>query len=160
MSSTIMLRHQGLSSKPVPFGNAALRCGLALVLFWIGGMKFTAYEAAGIQPLIATSPLMSWLYRIFSVRGTSDLIGVAELTIAVLILLRPVSPRATLAGAIGAMAMFLTTLSFMLSLPGGVWATGLGFPMLGEAGGFLIKDVVLLGASAAIATEAYSATVS
>ncbi|MFL6300248.1 MAG: YkgB family protein [Terriglobales bacterium] len=159
MSSTIMLRHRGLSSKPVAFGNAALRCGLALVLFWIGGMKFSAYEAAGIQPLIATSPLMSWLYRSFSVRATSDLIGVAELTIAVLILLRPVSPRATLAGAIGAMAMFLTTLSFMLSLPAGVWAAGLGFPMLGEAGGFLIKDVVLLGASIAIATEAYSATV-
>src|SRR4051794_33378003 len=114
MSSTIMLRQHGLSSKPINFGNAALRCGLALVLFWIGGMKFTAYEAAGIQPLIATSPLMSWLYRIFSVRGTSDLIGIAELAIALLILLRPISPRAAMAGGIGAIAMFLTTLSFML----------------------------------------------
>ena len=25
-------------------------------------MKFTAYEAAGIQPLVAHSPLMSWVY--------------------------------------------------------------------------------------------------
>ena len=160
MSTPVMLRQRALSSKPVNFGNAALRSCLALVLFWIGGMKFTAYEAAAIQPLIATSPLMSWLYRIFSVRGASDLIGIAELTIAVLILLRPISPRATLAGGLGAIAMFLTTLSFILSLPGGVWAAGLGFPLLGEAGGFLIKDVVLLGASVAIATEAYSAIAS
>jgi reactive chlorine resistance protein C len=159
MSSTVMVRQPRLSSKPVAFGNAALRFGLAIVLFWIGGMKFTAYEAAGIQPLIATSPLMAWLYRIFSVRATSSLIGIAELTIAVLILLRPFSPRVALAGGIGGTAMFLTTLSFMLSLPGGVWAAGLGFPMLGEAGGFLIKDVVLLAASIAIATEAYSALV-
>ena len=25
-------------------------------------MKFTAYEAGAIQPLVANSPLMSWLY--------------------------------------------------------------------------------------------------
>lgn len=138
-------------------GSAALRFSLAIVLFWIGGMKFTAYEAAGIQPLIATSPLMSWMYRILSVQGASDLIGVIELAIALLILLRPLSPRAALVGGIGAIAMFLTTLSFMLSLPAGVWA-GSGFPMLGEAGGFLIKDVVLLGASIAITTEAHAVT--
>jgi reactive chlorine resistance protein C len=107
MSSTVMVRQPRLSSKPVAFGNAALRFGLAIVLFWIGGMKFTAYEAAGIQPLIATSPLMSWLYRIFSVRATSDLIGLAELSIAVLILLRPLSPRVALAGGIGGTAMCL-----------------------------------------------------
>ena len=121
-------------------------------------MKFTAYEAAGIQPLVATSPLMSWLYRVLSVQAASDLIGVAELTIGVLILLRPLSARAAFVGGIGAMAMFLTTLSFMLSLPAGVWAAGLGFPMLGEAGGFLVKDVVLLGTSIAIAAEAHAAT--
>jgi hypothetical protein len=30
-------------------------------------LKFTAGEAQGIQPLVANSPLMFWLYRIFSV---------------------------------------------------------------------------------------------
>jgi uncharacterized membrane protein YkgB len=28
---------------------------LVLVLLWIGGMKFTAYEAEGIRPLVANS---------------------------------------------------------------------------------------------------------
>jgi uncharacterized membrane protein YkgB len=32
---------------------ALLRYGLALIFLWIGVMKFTAYEAAGIQPLKA-----------------------------------------------------------------------------------------------------------
>ena len=31
-------------------GKAIVRWGLVVVLAWIGGMKFTAYEAMGIQP--------------------------------------------------------------------------------------------------------------
>ncbi|HEX9272212.1 MAG TPA: DUF417 family protein, partial [Candidatus Binatia bacterium] len=33
-------------------GEFVLRYGLVLILLWIGGMKFTAFEAAGIQPLV------------------------------------------------------------------------------------------------------------
>jgi uncharacterized membrane protein YkgB len=44
-----------------------LRYGLVFVIAWIGFMKFTAYEAAGIQPLVANSPLMGWVYSILSV---------------------------------------------------------------------------------------------
>src|ERR1700745_2614630 len=76
------------STGAVRLGNAVLRSSLALVLIWIGGMKFTSYEAMGIQPLVATSPLMSWLYHVFSVQITSDLLGIAELSIAALILMR------------------------------------------------------------------------
>ena len=64
-----------------------------LVLVWIGMMKFTAYEAGAIQPLVASSPLMSWLYAIFSVQATSNLIGVAEVAAGILIALRPWSAR-------------------------------------------------------------------
>jgi reactive chlorine resistance protein C len=42
------------------------RYGLALVIGWIGALKFTSYEAQGIQPLVANRPLMSWLYDIFT----------------------------------------------------------------------------------------------
>ena len=38
------------------------RYGLVAVLLLIGLLKFTAAEAAGIQPLVAHSPLMSWMY--------------------------------------------------------------------------------------------------
>ena len=39
-------------------GSRVLRYGLVLVVGWIGLVKFTGYEANGIQPLVAHSPLM------------------------------------------------------------------------------------------------------
>ena len=51
-------------------GMHVARYGLVIVLLWIGGMKFTAYEAEGIQPLVANSPLMGWVYGVMSVAGS------------------------------------------------------------------------------------------
>jgi len=50
-------------------GQAIVRYGLVLVLGWIGAMKFTAYQAAGIQPLVASSPLMGWMYGLLGVQA-------------------------------------------------------------------------------------------
>jgi hypothetical protein len=41
---------------------------VALVLLWIGGMKFTQIEAEGIADLVQSSPLMSWLYLLFDLQ--------------------------------------------------------------------------------------------
>jgi uncharacterized membrane protein YkgB len=51
---------------------------LIVVLLWSGGMKFTGYEAKGIQPLVAQSPFLSWLYQVFSAAMFLALLGVAE----------------------------------------------------------------------------------
>jgi reactive chlorine resistance protein C len=128
-------------------GAYLLRYGLVFVIAWIGLMKFTAYEAAGIQPLVANSPLMSWVYAIFSERVFSAVLGVVEITIAVMIALRPVSAKVAAIGSALAIGMFLTTLSFILSTPG--WEASLGgFPALSVVPGqFIVKDVVLLGAA-------------
>jgi uncharacterized membrane protein YkgB len=127
-------------------GEFLIRYGLVLVLGWIGAMKFTAYEAAGIQGLVASSPLMSWMYRAFSVQATSNIIGVAEITAALLIAIPPISTRLSAIGSVLAVCTFLATLTFLFSLPG--WERSLGgFPALSGSGGFLLKDVVLLGAS-------------
>jgi uncharacterized membrane protein YkgB len=134
------------SERITKLGHFLLRYGLVLVLGWIGAMKFTRYEAEGIQPLVASSPFMSWMYRVLSVQAVSDLIGVAELSAALLIGLRPWSARAGTAGSVLAVATFLTTISFLFTLPG--WEASLGgFPALSGSGGFLLKDVILLGAS-------------
>jgi reactive chlorine resistance protein C len=128
-------------------GAYLLRYGLVFVIAWIGLMKFTAYEAAGIQPLVANSPLMSWVYAIFSERVFSAVLGVVEITIAVMIALRPVSAKVAAIGSALAIGMFLTTLSFILSTPG--WEASLGgFPALSVVPGqFIVKDIVLLGAA-------------
>ena len=130
------------------FGRHAARYGLVLILLWIGGMKFTAYEAEGISGFVSNSPLMSWAYSVFSVQSFSALLGVTELVIALLIAARPISARAALVGSGLAVGMFLTTLSFLLTTPG-VWeASAGGFPALSVVPGqFLAKDFVLFGAS-------------
>ena len=121
--------------------------GLVLVFIWIGMMKFTAYEAGAIEGLVASSPLMSWLYAIFDQRGAANLIGSVEIGAAVLLATRPWS---ALAGALGAALVAITTmvtLTFLFSAPG--WEPSLGgFPALSVVPGqFLLKDVVLLGAA-------------
>src|SRR5262245_65857807 len=83
-----------------------LRDGLVFVIAWIGFMKFTAYEAAGIQPLVANSPLMGWVYNIFSVRAFSAMLGVIEIAIAAMIALRVVSPIVCAIGSALAVGMF------------------------------------------------------
>ena len=125
-------------------GEFVLRYGLVLILLWIGGMKFTTFEAAGIQPLVGSSPFLSWMYALLSVQAVSSLFGVVEISVAVMIALRPWAPKVTALGSALAVIIFLTTLSFLFSLPG--WEPSLGgFPALSSAGGFLLKDAVLLG---------------
>src|SRR5690349_7945009 len=43
-------------------GVGITRIGLIVVLLWIGGLKVARYEADGIVPFVANSPLMSFLY--------------------------------------------------------------------------------------------------
>jgi uncharacterized membrane protein YkgB len=128
-------------------GAYLLRYGLVLVIAWIGFVKFTAYEAAGIHPLVANSPLMSWAYAIFSERAFSALLGVVEISVAVMIALRPLAAKVSAIGSGLAAVMFLTTLTFLLSTPG--WEASLGgFPALSVVPGqFIIKDIVLLAAA-------------
>ena len=128
-------------------GHAFLRYGLVVVIGWIAAMKVTEYEAKGIQPLIAHSPFLSWGYSVWSVHHFTMIIGAIEMIIATLIALRQWFPKASAVGSLGAVLMFLTTLSFIITTPG--WEPSLGgFPALsGDVGEFLIKDLVLLGAA-------------
>ena len=127
-------------------GKAIVRWGLVVVLAWIGAMKFTAYEAMGIQPLVAHSPLVGWMYDFLSVRSFSTMLGFIEIGTAVLISLRSVSPKASAIGSVLAIGLFATTLSFLISTPG--WEPTLGFPALSSMPGqFLLKDIVLFGAA-------------
>src|SRR3954465_15529438 len=139
---------RAMSSRVEAVGRELARYGLVVVVGWISLMKFTAYEAGGIRPFVAHSPLMSWVYGLMSVRGFSALLGVVEFAIALLIAARPFWPRASALGSALAVGMFLTTLSFLATTPG-VWEPSLGgFPALSAfPGQALIKDLALLGIS-------------
>ena len=111
-----------------PIGHAFLRYGLVVAIGWIAAMKVTEYEAKGIQPLIAHSPFLSWGYSVWSVHHFTMIIGAIEMTIAPLIALRRWFPKASAVGSLGAVFMFLTTLSFIITTPG--WEPSLGAPTL------------------------------
>jgi uncharacterized membrane protein YkgB len=139
-------------------GTHVARYGLVIVLLWIGGMKFTAYEAEGIRPLVTNSPLMGWVYGVMSARQFSSLLGVVEIIISALIALRQFWPMGSALGSGLAAGMFLTTLSFLVTTPG--WEPSLGgFPALSTVPGqFVVKDIVLMGAALYTAGEALGAT--
>ncbi|MFC4812060.1 YkgB family protein [Paenibacillus sp. GCM10023250] len=132
------------------FESIGIKClfiALAIVYIWIGGMKFTAYEANGISPLVSNSPFMGWLYDAMSIRTFSSLLGVLEILVGLLLLGRFVSARLSAVGAALSCILFVTTISFMFSTPG-VIEPSLGFPALSAfPGQFLAKDIVLLAAS-------------
>jgi Protein of unknown function, DUF417 len=98
------------------------------------------------QPLIAHSPIFSWLYSILGVRTFAAVLGSLEIVAALLIAIRPLSPRISVIGSAMGVLLFLSTLSFLFTTPGVTAASG--FPVLSVLPGqFLLKDLVLVSAS-------------
>jgi reactive chlorine resistance protein C len=128
-------------------GLATLRYGLAFLLLAWGAAKFTAAEAEAIRPLVAHSPFLAWLYPLLGVRGASDLLGVFEVAAALLIVSRRWQPRASAIGSLLASGMFVVTLSFLFTTPD-------VFAPSSPWGGFLMKDLILLGAALFTSSEA------
>jgi uncharacterized membrane protein YkgB len=133
-------------------GRVVALIGLVLPLLLIGGLKFTQFEIEGLKPMIGGTPWLAWMYPVFGEAGASYLLGVVEIVTALLLIASPWLPRAGVAGgALGGLT-FLVTVSLFLALP--VWEPSLGgFPALGAAGQFLIKDVALLGISLVVLGE-------
>lgn len=140
----------------VDAGMIVLRSALAGTLLWVGALKFVEYEAEQIQPMVSTSPLFSRINGMLGTRKIAGLIGTTEIIMGALIAARPLSARASALGSLGATGMFLSTLSFVLSMPG-VWHEEHGFPARSMEGQFLAKDGVLLGAAIVTAAESLRA---
>ena len=127
-------------------GRYLVRYALVIVIAWIGALKYTGYEAAAIHPLIANSPIFSWLDSILSVRTFGAVLGSLEIVAALLIAIRPLAPRISAIGSAMGILLFLSTLSFLFTTPGVTAASG--FPVLSVMPGqFLLKDLVLVSAS-------------
>ena len=139
-------------------GALVVRYTLVIILIWVGFLKFTSYEAEGIKGLVSNSPLLSWAYKVMSVQAFSQVLGVIEILLGVLIAIKPYAPRASYYGSIGAIIMFIITLSFLLTTPG-ILQPGYGFPALSPMPGqFLAKDILLLGAAIYTAGESLRAS--
>jgi reactive chlorine resistance protein C len=160
-----------------------LRAALVIVLVWIGGLKFVNYEADSIVPLVANSPVMSFLYRRpaeyrshMNREGELNLqhrqwqrengtytfshgLGTVIVGIGLLIGLYPVRPEISAVGSGLLILMACTTLSFLITTPE-AWVPALGdanhgFPYLSGSGRLIVKDLIML--AAAVVTLADSA---
>ena len=75
-------------------------------------------------------------------------LGSPEIIAALLIAIRPLWPQISVLGSAMGVLLFLSTLSFLFTTPGATAASAGGFPVLSVLPGqFLLKDLVLVGAS-------------
>ena len=112
---------------------------VAMVLLWIGGMKFYEFEAKGIVSLVETSPFMSWLYTVFSVQGASNVIGGFDVLFAVLLGLGLFlnNKKLIIVSGLACLSVFMMTQTFLITATGAFSSSTL----LERLGQFVIKDL-------------------
>ncbi len=131
-------------------GAFVLRYSLVFFFVAFGFYKFTPQEAAGIEPMMAHSIGLFWIYHIFDKQVGSDFIGVIEIALGVLVAIRPIGALLSAIGSLGMAFALVNTLSFLFTTPG-------LDPQSSDAG-FLLKDLTLLGAALWTAGEALLAS--
>ena len=133
-----------IDDRKIPFLVTSI--GMVVMLLWAGSYKMTAPGAEGIIPLVSNSPLVSWHFKLFGPYVGSDLIGLTEITAAILILAGFLRPKAGIVGGLIASLMFFTTSTMVITTPGSTIAVH-GIRYMSFTGLFLFKDVISLGVS-------------
>lgn len=166
-------------------GLTATRVGLVTVLVWIGGLKVARYEADGIVPFVANSPLMSFFYAdadnykphmnpegalIAANRAWHEMngtypfalgLGAVIVAFGVMIAVHRWRPDVAAVGGFLVAAMSVVTLSFLITTPE-TWVPALGdkdhgFPFLSGRGRLVVKDAIMLGAGLVVMADSAKA---
>lgn len=123
---------------------AILRWVMVLIFVSFGIQKFTPQSAEGIAQYINNSPFVWWL-SVFGLRGEAYLLGVIELSTAVLLAVGAFSPVISALGSLIGAGTFVVTWSFFFTTPGVVkWSLSSDPIAWNLTGEFLFKDIVLL----------------
>jgi len=157
-------------------GLTFIRIAIFVIMAWIGGLKYFAYEADGIVPFVANSPVMSFFYakdapeyrQYMNPEGVlneknrqwhkenrtyifSYALGAVIILIGVLVLAGIVNPKIGAVGDTLTIIMSVVTLSFLITTPE-TWVPALGdtdygFPFLSGRGRLVIKDLIMMAAA-------------
>lgn len=163
-------------------GLKLIRIAIFVVFVWIGGLKFTHYEADGIVPFVANSPFMSFFYakeapeykdyknkegelvpknRAWHETNRTYVfsygLGILIMSIGILVFLGIFTPKIGIFGDLLAIIMTIGTLSFLVTTPE-CWVPDLGsgehgFPLLSGAGRLVIKDTVILAGAVTLLSD-------
>jgi uncharacterized membrane protein YkgB len=136
-----------ITAREVPFLITSI--GMVAMLLWAGSYKMTAPGAEGIVPLVSNSPLIWWHFKLFGPYIGSDIIGLTEITAAILIFTGYFRPKAGIIGGLIATLMFFVTSTMIITTPGAIIAVeGIRYMRyMSFLGLFLFKDVISLGVS-------------
>ncbi len=129
------------SKNKYTFGYYISLFGTVLILLWVGAFKFTPTEAKSIVPLIENHPLSFWMYNVFSVQTVSNIVGVVEIIIAIVLLFTLRYSFLKKYAGIALCIVFLITISYLFTTPG-IWRFVNGFPITDF---FILKDIMYLG---------------
>jgi uncharacterized membrane protein YkgB len=124
-----------------------IRASMVIIFLFFGYQKWFNYEAQALIPYITHGPLIFWMYPVFGIRGATWLLGVAEWTFGLLLLLGFWNKQLGILGAIGSCFSFIATFTILPFFPSGWEPSAGGFPAMTEHVAFLMKDLVLLAAS-------------
>ncbi|MDO5102040.1 MAG: DUF417 family protein [Lautropia sp.] len=112
-----------------------LRLCVILIFLIYGNTKWFEFEVELLKPIIGPTWL-SFLYDWLGHHGTSYLLGVVESIAYLALIIGFAKPKAGIFGSLLVLLTALTTLSLL--------------PQLGWLNGFILKDVMLLGAGAVL----------
>ena len=136
-----------INDRNLPFLITSI--GMIVMLLWAGSYKMTAPGAEGIVPLVSNSPLIWWHFKLFGPYIGSDIIGLTEITAAILIAAGYVKPKAGIIGGLIVALMFFITSTMVITTPSAIISVpGIhGMRYMSFLGLFLFKDVISLGVS-------------
>lgn len=162
------------------------RLGLMVVLLWIGGLKVARYEADGIVPMVANSPLMSFFYAHPAPEYREHMnregdpapanrawhesnntypfalgLGSVIVGFGLMLSLHRWLPQVAAVGGFLVFTMSLVTLSFLVTTPE-AWVPNLGgpehgFPLLSGMGRLIVKDSIMMGAALVVMADSAKA---
>jgi uncharacterized membrane protein YkgB len=158
-----------------------LRIAIFIVMTWIGALKAFQYEADGIVPFVANSPLMRFFYRdpadykkhmnkegevvpanieYHKHNGTyvfAYALGAVIFVIGLLTLAGIWFASVGMVGGLLTAIMSLVTLSFLITTPEtyvpNLGGPNHGFPYLSGSGRLVIKDVIMLAGGLIAASD-------
>jgi uncharacterized membrane protein YkgB len=124
-----------------------VRASMVIIYFFFGYQKWFPYEAQGLIPFFKNGPLISWMYPVFGVQGSSWFLGVSEWLFGALLLLGFWNKKLGILGAAGSCLTFIMTITIIPFMPDGWNAAAGGFPAMQGNVAFLMKDLVLFAVS-------------
>jgi uncharacterized membrane protein YkgB len=137
----LMTQTKNSTTPSVQYGFYMSAFGVVLLLLWLGIFKFTATEAMAIKPLIANHPLSSWLYRLLSAQTVSNIVGIVEIVVALLILLSLKLNHLRKYAGVAVCIIFAMTLSYLFTTPNMLRYVD-GVPVTDF---FILKDILFFG---------------